>query len=302
MQTGSRIAALASVSCALLLSSAGAVETATAPLRSSQNSILGCSVLNLSDEAVQVAAQLDSGAFTGVLESGTLEVPAGRSRQIVFSSTAIFGGYCVFDFEGDPSQVRGFVQLQDLGGSNSRQIHPAEPVEPRRSTAQTIYTLPVRSSQGDNLICTAQNLSNDPVEVSAELDDGNGNVVDEGTLVIEPRRVQSLAFSNAAIFGGYCRFTFDGNRTAVRGYIQLQDAGGSNTRLLLPASSIAAGEPSESPTPTETPIDAPTCPPVPTPIPCNGDGCCGDCNGNGVVQINELVTAVGFALNSCPAP
>jgi len=29
--------------------------------------------------------------------------------------------------------------------------------------------------------------------------------------------------------------------------------------------------------------------------------CCGDCNGNGEVTINELVTAVNSALAECPA-
>ena len=33
-----------------------------------------------------------------------------------------------------------------------------------------------------------------------------------------------------------------------------------------------------------------------------GQPCCGDCNGDGSVAINELVTAVGAALNSCSAP
>jgi hypothetical protein len=288
MQIRSHVTAIAVVISMALATSATAVRTATAPLRSSQNSILGCSVLNLSDQPVQVTAELDSGGLPGVLESGSLEIPAGQSRQIVFSSTAIFGGYCVFDFEGDASEVRGFITLQDLGGSNTRQLFGAEPLALRRSTQHTTYTLPVRSDEGDNLLCWAQNLSSEPVQVSAELDNGQGTVVDDGMLTIEPRFAQVVASSNATIFGGFCRFTFTANSTEVRGYIQLQDAGGSNTRLMQAAARIAAAEPEASPTPTETPG--------------SGNGCCGDCNGNGVVQINELVTAVGFALNSCPAP
>src|SRR5271170_6827800 len=29
--------------------------------------------------------------------------------------------------------------------------------------------------------------------------------------------------------------------------------------------------------------------------------CCGDCNGDRTVAVNELVTAVGYALSECPA-
>ncbi len=316
MHTQSALA-LALVAAIAWISPAGGVVTATAPLRSSSDSLLGCSVLNLSATAVEVSAELYNGFAADALESGTLEIPPGQSRQIVSSSAAIFGGYCLFDFDGEPSEVRGFVQMQDQGGSNTRQIFPAEPIGERRLVEIVAHTLPVRSSEGDNLICTAQNLGDDPVQVTGALENGLGTVVDENTLTVEPRRTLTLAFSNDAIFGGFCRFTFTGNRTTLRGYIQLQDAGGSNTRLLQVASTVDAAEPEGSPTPSHTPADAPTCPPppatptpgeaptcgpLPTPEPCNGDGCCGDCNGNGIVQINELVTAVGFALESCPAP
>jgi hypothetical protein len=30
--------------------------------------------------------------------------------------------------------------------------------------------------------------------------------------------------------------------------------------------------------------------------------CCGDCNGNGAVTVDEILTSVNYALNSCPAP
>jgi hypothetical protein len=37
------------------------------------------------------------------------------------------------------------------------------------------------------------------------------------------------------------------------------------------------------------------------PAPVTPASCCGDCNGNGEVTINELVTAVNSALTACPA-
>jgi hypothetical protein len=40
---------------------------------------------------------------------------------------------------------------------------------------------------------------------------------------------------------------------------------------------------------------------VVAPAPVTPTSCCGDCNGNGEVTINELVTAVGSALTACPA-
>jgi hypothetical protein len=39
---------------------------------------------------------------------------------------------------------------------------------------------------------------------------------------------------------------------------------------------------------------------VVAPAPVAPTSCCGDCNGNGEVTINELVTAVGSALTACP--
>lgn len=33
----------------------------------------------------------------------------------------------------------------------------------------------------------------------------------------------------------------------------------------------------------------------------SSSACCGDCNGDGIVTINEIITTVNFALNECPA-
>lgn len=146
------------------------------------------------------------------------------------------------------------------------------------AAAEITYSPPVRSDMGDNLGCKLLNLGDAAVEVTSELENGLGTVVDSQTFVVPVGESRLMARSNTAIFGGFCRFTFEGAASQVRGYITLEDAGGSNTRLLYPASEAA--------------------PPAPTPTP--GGGCCGDCDLDGEVFINELIVAVTRALDGCP--
>ncbi|MGH7785836.1 MAG: hypothetical protein ACRERC_03160 [Candidatus Binatia bacterium] len=280
-------------------SAAGAISTYSAPIRSSEGDNLGCQVQNLSAAAVEVSTTIENGLGT-TIDPKTFAVPAGRSVQLSFTQSAVFGAYCTFTFEADPA-VRGFISLQDAGGSNTRLLYDALPIDDSLpATAQTIVSPPVRSSQGDNLICRAMNVSAAPVQVISTLFDSLGAVVETQDLTIPAGDVRGMSSSNTAIFGGYCRFQFEANPTAVRGYIELEDAGGSNTRLLLPALSVASAPdvPTATPTPVDTELPVPTPTATPTgPLP---PACCGDCNGSGEVTINELIIAVGNSLNGCP--
>ena len=105
---------------------------------------------------------------------------------------------------------------------------------------------------------------------------------------------------------------FEWTAPAVPGTYRLWGAGNSvngngqssgdraNTTVLR--LDVVAAPPSETPTPTATP-EPPTATASPSPSPtATGDppACAGDCDGDGAVAIDELVTAVGIALASQP--
>lgn len=250
---------------------AGATTTYSPPVRSDMGDNLGCRLLNLSAAELSVQSDLEDG-LGNVVDSQTFAIPAGQARLMARSSAAIFGGFCRFTFAGEASQVRGFITLEDAGGSNTRLLYPAEPVAGDPPVGSTTFSPAVRSSDGDNLGCPLLNLSDAAIQVTSQLHDGLGNVVDTQAFAVPAGQGRLMARSSNAIFGGYCSFTFEGDPSAVRGYITLQDAGGSNTRLLYPASPALAVAPA---------------------------GCCGDCDASGDVAINELIIAVNHALDGC---
>lgn len=255
---------------------AGAITSYSPPIRSSQGDNFGCVAENLGANAVQVSAEMDNGLGT-VVDSGSLSIPAGEALRIAGNQTAVFGGYCRFTFDGDPAALRGVVTLEDAGGSDTRLIYSARPIEGSGPPLDTLLaTPPVRSSQGNNLDCVAQNLSAQPVQVISALNDGLGHVVDSVTFTIPAGQVRTLASTVTQVFGAYCTFHFQAPPDQVRGFATREDLGGSNTRLLVEA----------TPTVSQAPVA----------------GCCGDCDGSGVVTIDELITAVNFALGSCPMP
>jgi len=129
----------------------------------------------------------------------------------------------------------------------------------------------VRSSQGNNLDCIVQNLASQPIQVISELHDGVGNTVNSVTFAVPAGQVRTLASTITQVFGAYCTFHFEAPPEQVRGFETREDLGGSNTRLLVAA------------TPTVS-----------------SAGCCGDCDADGTVTINEIITAVNFALTTCP--
>jgi len=240
MGTTARTTAALCFTLAFAAVQAEAATTYSPPVRSSDGDVLGCIVQNLRGEDVAVSAELNSG-FDSVVESATLEIPSGQVRSIVFTTTQVFGAYCVFTFDGLAESVRGFAQLVDIGGSNTRLLYPASEARGRSTDEEESVSPPVRSSQGDVLSCIAQNLSDDTVEIEAEIRSSQGAVVTSGTLNVASGRVQTVAFTSSSVFGAYCRFRFEASPERVRGYVQLMDIGGSNTRLLYPASDISLG-------------------------------------------------------------
>lgn len=252
------------------------VSTYSPPIRSSDGNNFGCFAQNLGTIPVDVTAEMNDGNGN-VVDSATLTIPPDEALRVAGNQTAVFGGYCHFSFSGDPAAVRGVVSLQKAGGSDTQLIYPARGFDDTAPMLDTfLATPPVRSSDGNNLGCIVQNLSAAPVQVINDLQDGLGNVVTSQTLTVPAGQVRQLAYTTQQVFGAFCTFHFQGRAGEVRGFATRQDAGGSDTRLLVEA------------TPTASPIVAPAC--------------CGDCNGDGQVNVNEIITAVNYALNSCPAP
>jgi hypothetical protein len=249
-----------------------AVTTYSPPIRSSEGDNFGCVAQNLSAAAVQVKADMDNGLGT-VVDTGTLSIPPGQALRISGNQTAVFGAFCRFTFDGDPAAVRGVVTLEDAGGSDTRLIYVARAIEGTGPPLDTLLvTPPVRSSQGNNLDCVVQNLSATPVQVISELNNGLGTIVDSVTFTVPAGQVRTLASTTTQVFGAYCTFHFQARADQVRGFATREDIGGSNTRLLVEATATASPAPA----------------------------CCGDCNGDGSVTIDELVSSVDRALTSCP--
>lgn len=282
---------------------AAAVTTYSPPVRSDAGGNLGCRLLNLSAAAVEVTSELDNGLGT-VVDTQTFSIPAGEGRLMARTATAVFGAFCRFTFEGEPSQVRGYITLEDAGGSDTRLLYPASPIAGAPPVGTTTFSPPVRSSEGNNLGCKLLNLSDGPVQVTSQLHNGLGAVVDTQAFAVPAGESRLMARTTTAVFGAYCSFAFEGNPDAVRGYVTLEDAGGSPTRLLYPAEvAVAAVVASPTPTVTGTPDSTATATPPDEPTPTATGGaplCCGDCDGTGQVTINELITAVNYALTGCP--
>lgn len=255
---------------------AHAVVAVTPPIRSSEGNNFLCVAQNLGSAAVTVTAEMDNGLGM-VLDTGTLEIPPGQALRVSGNQAAIFGGFCRFIFDGDPAAVRGTASRQDAGGSDTRLIVQARPlVETGSAVEQFLVTVPVRSSEGNNFGCDIQNLSDTDVQVISEIQNGLGTAVDTSQFVIPAGQVRQGAFTQDPVFGGFCTFHFQAPPDQVRGFATLEPKGGGDTELIVDA--------------------------LPTVAPMQPGGCCGDCDGNGEVTINELVLAVTNALDACPAP
>jgi len=276
--------------------------TFTPPIRSDAGGTLSCLAQNLGDTAVDVTAQLNNGQGT-VVDEKTASVPAGTVGLITSSTATVFGAYCRFTFDGSAALIRGFATLEDAGGSNSRLVFPGTPNTRVPAGAMTTYSPPVHNL-ADNLLCRVLNLTDGAVDVFSEVRNNMGGVVDSQTLSVPGGEARTLArVTGQEVVGGYCRFEFQGNPLNIRTFIEIQDAGGSPTRLQHSATTALAPAPLDTPTSTATPVPSePTLTAAPTTGTTPPAGCCGDCDGDGTVAINELIIAVNNGLNNCPAP
>lgn len=216
---------------------AQATTTFTPPVRNATGDDLGCFAQNHTDQDVEVASVLrdSSGA---ALNSFAFAVPPGRAIGLAFSDTPVDAAYCQFDFEGDDAAVRGFLVLSDDGGSSARLLYGSSELRGGARPNVATYSPPVLTSADDRVVCLVQNLGAAAVQVAAEIRDHTGAVVASASDVVGAGDVVTILGEDDPPGSNYCRFAFDGNPAAVRGFVRLSDTMGGNTRFLAAAAEV----------------------------------------------------------------
>jgi len=224
----------AAVGLGVVAAPVAATMTFTAPVNSSGSTVISCLMHNLSEGVEKVDFTLRDGA-NNVLMTIDHHLLPGESSGIAFVDD-VLGGHCIFEFDGDPTRMRGLIRLSESGnGPTSLQAAAFEAADGPIVSVETI-TPPVRSISGGVVQCRVQNLSEAPVSVMAELVDESGVVMFSNTIDASPQQVLTVISTTAIMLGGYCRFRFDSNPEQVRGYLTTRlGPGGIATRLVLPA-------------------------------------------------------------------
>lgn len=295
----------------------GTIQTVTPPLRTIGDEVFACRVHNLSSEMVEVDTALLNEKGQTVATS-TDNLLGGRIDDTIVTQDPILGAYCRFTVAEHGDEVRGYAVFYGMQ-SDAELVLAAMPVMPVGT--ETAISPPVSSVAGDATACVAQNLDTIGVIVSAELVDDDGMVLDDGMLLIPPGEVAQVAGTTEAGQHLVCRFTFEDPTDDVRGFISRFPAGifrntetatgeptatGSAAPASPTVSATAAASATITASPTSgTPASATVTPSVSPTTPA-GPPCAGDCNGNGTVSIDELVTLVNIALQladlaQCPA-
>lgn len=214
-----------------------ASEAYSPPLRSINEDVeFGCFVQNLSDEEVSVDAEiLDENG--GVVDSDTDDVPPGTVLLVVASNAAHLGAYCHFTLTSHAGSVRGFAMLFGPSTDIAHLVFPAGDVGGAGTSA---YTPAVSSVAGDVTTCVVQNLDAVALMVTAELVGTTGTVLDDGTMVVAPGDVRTIAGHTEEQDSAVCRFSYPGAADYMRGYITRYPSGlFRNTDLLAEATSPA---------------------------------------------------------------
>ena len=111
-----------------------------------------------------------------------------------------------------------------------------------RAEAATTFTAPLRNAAGDEVTCAVLNLSDQDVAVSAILRDEAGSDLEGDALMAGAGALTPLIFNNDSVGAAYCRFIFDGDDAAVRGFLTLFDPDTGDTRLVADAAEVRGGE------------------------------------------------------------
>lgn len=215
-----------------------ATTTYSPPIRNATGDDLSCIAQNHTAADVEVTGTL-RGPTGAVLNTFGIEVQPGRAVGLAFSDTPVSAGYCQFDFEGDDAAVRGYVTLTDDGLSSTRLLFGSSEVRGVARNGVVTTSPPVQSGSDDLVACVVQNVGNATVEVTAELRNAAGSVIDDITLDVGAGDVTTALSAVDPAGSSYCRFSFDGNPASLRGFLRLSDDMGGNTRFLAAASENA---------------------------------------------------------------
>ncbi len=101
--------------------------------------------------------------------------------------------------------------------------------------ATTAFTAPLRNAESHSVSCAVHNLSTASVAVSAVLRDGSGADLEGNAMMVAPGDFAPLFFNVDSVGAAYCRFIFDGDDAAVRGYLSFYDPATGSTSLLAAA-------------------------------------------------------------------
>lgn len=213
---------------------AEAVETFSNAMLVDRGGLFYCVVQNLGDQTVTVSATLiRSDGETA--NSGHADVAAGHSVEITSDDVHDFlAAYCVFEFDGDPATVRGYIQNREAEGGDTRASKPSSEAPAAPVKEVVTYSPPLRSISDAFLACIVQNLSDAPAEVETALIDADGSTISLSQDEIAPGTVTEVIFTDANHLGAYCRFSFNGNGAQVRTYIGFFGFG-SSPQLIFPA-------------------------------------------------------------------
>jgi len=222
LRTGAAHIWLSGALVAMLLRQAGAdvITTYTPPLRNAEQDEISCVALNHTNQDVQVSAVLrnESGDDLG---GNATTVGPGELEPLVFNSASVGAAYCRFIFDGDNGNTRLIAAAHEVRGV-------ARPT--------VTYSPPVLSGPTHLVSCIAQNVGGAGVEVTGRMRNGVGVVLQEMTSIVEAGDVSGIVGATDPLGATYCEFEFNGNPSAVRGYVSLSGHMGENTRFIAAAS------------------------------------------------------------------
>lgn len=252
--------------------------TISPPLRVGSAGYLQCAAVNLTAAEISAEYAIDdgSGAIVAMVETG---VPAGRATAAL-AEQELTDGFCTFTFDGSPEDLRGYAALTNATMLRTTRVFAALPPGPSPTpTATASPTATFTSSPRPTFTRTPT----PSATVTA-----------------------TLAATRTATATASATPTPSATRTATPVASPTSTASSLATAtgtVTAPASSsptaTATAAASDTTTPSATP-DVPssaTATASATPTSPAGGPCTGDCDGDGAVAIDELITLVNIALD-----
>jgi len=269
-----------------LASRADAASLWSQPTNVGTNAAFHCGAANVGGAAlgsVTVRSVCNNGSATAPQVCAPLNPQATCDGPTAGPSDGQLECWCeVTVTGGSTTSVRAAMQLSPLPVTPDglpKLVIPA--TDESTSTAASIWSLPTNIGTNATYVCSAANVGDTPlgsVTVQHFCNNGGG-----GTMKIcAPLNPQTTCDSPT---GGpsdgqlecWCEVgVTGGSATSVRAAMQLSPlpvTPDGLPKLVVPATAEST----------------------------SSSACCGDCNGDGIVTINEIITTVNFALNECPA-